>query len=430
MKRTLDLTTFERRVLDELCQRRTTRSIVVLASDLYDKGAIERNGDPVSLLTIVVDHLNELGLVTYHLGLSHAPVPTEIRVTKEGAKVAGYPQQTIIGHHSLVPLHLGPTDFRSLQNATTGGPIERMPLAEHLDKYPSHRAIHPEPWELNIMSNKRPSAASIGRIPNAIRAAGHPLTYRELQAALGVDMGTVSVNVTAALEDGIIVKAGKTEGANGHRPQALLDLSPASSNGTNGDKSTRDAILSLLRERDEAGLPPVVDTLTLVGMLRKRSDRFGNADGHSVAHVLQSLRQQGEVTFHNNKSGNMQRLEDIEIAASKRRREAVEVSRETIIDAIATIDDEAHALVDAPIPTAPSPSYPYLDQLRSRQAAQSKSNETAGRYFEAAALLEAIDPEESARLFAMSERIAVKAHFTPLEAEYLAFAADSDWKSR
>ena len=142
--------TLVRDVLDELVQARETRSAVTLAVDLVERGRMSMAGDPVSLVVAAVEELAAAGLVKYTVRERNADMPLSIRVTKTGYIAAGYPivhPETGSRAADHVRVDTGPTDWRSLDNATWGGPIERMHITDHLGLYPEHRSIHPNPLE-------------------------------------------------------------------------------------------------------------------------------------------------------------------------------------------------------------------------------------------------------------------------------------------
>ncbi len=178
------LTTLERDVLDELCQTRSTRNAVVLAIDLVNRRRLLRFGDQYGLVAEVLEKLNELDLVRYYEG-DHG-VPIDIRVTTLGYHAAGYSlamhevnAQSIWNTKRLPDdasiRHPGDkTDFRTQNYRTFGGPIERLPLPEHLEKYPDHVPIHPTILELAeaLGHSVRPVAVPREDTPMAIMIKG------------------------------------------------------------------------------------------------------------------------------------------------------------------------------------------------------------------------------------------------------------------
>src|SRR5580765_6691499 len=90
----LDLTALERDVLMRLSMARVTRSVVILAADMW--GESVQDADPVGLITIVLESLNFRGLVVYeladHHGAEHAwnGLPQQIRLTQKGWAACGY----------------------------------------------------------------------------------------------------------------------------------------------------------------------------------------------------------------------------------------------------------------------------------------------------------------------------------------------------
>lgn len=150
----VDLTTIERDVLEALCAARVTRSSVMLAEELWSRPRSSLvDADPFGLLVVTLESLNERGLVTYVLRGVHGTVPLDVRVTPEGYQACGYSTTSHeVGrgghlHHAVDDgaRHPGDgTDFRNYQSHTVGGAIERMPLAEHVVRYPEHAYRHRE----------------------------------------------------------------------------------------------------------------------------------------------------------------------------------------------------------------------------------------------------------------------------------------------
>ena len=77
----------------------------------------------------------------------------------------------------------------------------------------------------------------------------------------------------------------------------------------------------------------------------------------------------------------------------------------------------------APEPQAQPASFPLLTELRQRLAGRQASDAQSAKLMEAAAILEDIDPVESARLMAKAEELG-GTPFSAIEAEYLRFAGD------
>lgn len=149
----VDLPALDREVLDALCRTYVTRNAVVLAQELwYNRGSV-KGFDPYGLVKDCLEHLNQLGLIRYYAG--DRDVPVDIRVTERGYHAAGYDLFVHVAgpgdwrvkrfrRDDASVRHPGDrTDFRTFDDVATGGPIERMPLALHLIKYPNHASIHP-----------------------------------------------------------------------------------------------------------------------------------------------------------------------------------------------------------------------------------------------------------------------------------------------
>lgn len=139
-----DLTDLERNLLLRLCGSQVTLSAVLVAADWWEKP-----GDPdYSLVVWLLEGLGERGLITYRLGAAAPTVPVYIRVTPAGYDEAGFPIHHAVNvglaHRSYKGEHarnaLDRTDFRTHGEFAVGeGPIEKMPLEDHLREYPDHR---------------------------------------------------------------------------------------------------------------------------------------------------------------------------------------------------------------------------------------------------------------------------------------------------
>lgn len=193
-------------MLEECCESLVTSSSVILASDLYERGRTVVGHDPHWIVTQALQHLNELGLVTYRVGETSRSmgkeggtwqmweVPTQIRVTDVGYRTMGYVVEAVLArgiggryqHRSsdLAVRHPGDqTDFRTLDGATWGGPIEREPLDQHLLHYPSHLDLHAD--ALRELRQQEDTMASLREtIMDGVFDAPQPITVHELFDAI------------------------------------------------------------------------------------------------------------------------------------------------------------------------------------------------------------------------------------------------------
>lgn len=145
---------FSSDVLWMVCHGGPYLSSVVIASDLDDLGKITNREGAWGMVEAALDLLNCENLVRYSVG-EHG-VMIHVRATEEGFTYMGFPPAVrIVGARhsdgSHAPDFPGDmTDWRNHKFHATGvGPIERMPLREHLTAYWSHAELHFEQlWEL------------------------------------------------------------------------------------------------------------------------------------------------------------------------------------------------------------------------------------------------------------------------------------------
>lgn len=420
-----DLGRIERDVLERLCASRVTRSHVRLALEMWDDGHLRRHVDPTGLVRIALDALNERDYVVFNLGSPEhdtGDIATNIRVTPKGYRAAGYiePMRAVVGTHaatrSHVPLHLGPTDYRSLDEHTTGGAIERMTLREHIDVYPDHRTIHPDPDDIQGERTVSSAQPVPDRAVDALRSIGRPAGLYEVADREGRHFTTANGDLRAAINEGKVRRIGN-RGAKGSK-YALADWS-FDEEATSTDATQRDAILAILKERER-----VEDALVMARLLAARDERWRGLGGHSVAHQLQNMRKAGLVEFNAQTRDGHQKLTNIRLPKAFNGNHAVTVKPET--DPIAS-DAAIEATIDVLEQLAPDVSaWPVLEKLRAREERTADLREAAAKYLEAAAIIESVNPSEAERLATTANEIAQDAALSPIEAEYLAFAKEHE----
>lgn len=152
-----NLDPFTRDVLWLVAHGGPYHSSVMITDDLVDNGRLKMGSLDGSggwfLVQDTLHTLNELNLVVY----SVAPygVFTRVRCTPEGYAHTGMPHavREVGATHSRggnESDHPGdPTDWRNHGYTAVGGPVERMPLREHILKYWDHAHLHLEMlWEI------------------------------------------------------------------------------------------------------------------------------------------------------------------------------------------------------------------------------------------------------------------------------------------
>ena len=403
-----------RDVLDELCQTRVTRSSVLLAEQLWARGRIKEAGDPAGLVQLIVEQLCADGLVTYTVG-DHE-VPVQIKVTQKGFKRAGYAVQVpAVGSSAALhqPLRAEPSDFRGLASMTTGGDIERMPLAEHLTVYPQHRSIHPDPWEVgpdsvtrrdDMVRTSKVSKAGALRARDVLADMDHPASSAEIAARLGLAQVTAQSMLQRAIDEGLVERIGSARG-----PGIRYAIKGEIATPPIDESSTRDAIVDILTHR--AG---VADADAMLRLLQRRDTRrWGGLGLHALQHQLWAMQKAGLIRFDDHRQGSIVKITNIRIGRIVTA--AVEPEGLTETD----VAPEP----DVPVGSAGDSSWPLLDEARAKAQRLLESEATAHRYLQAAELLESIDPAESERLLLRAAEASSET-LSPIEAEYIRFAAE------
>jgi hypothetical protein len=149
----VDLDQWSKDILWQVCHAGPYYSSVLIAIDLDDLGKLTNRMAAVDMIQISLETLNEYGLVVYTL--ADRGIFINIRPTYDGYEAAGFPPAVRISgpSHSDGSTHSNHpgdnTDFRNHRHSAIGGPIEKMPLREHLTCYWDHAEKHFEQlWEI------------------------------------------------------------------------------------------------------------------------------------------------------------------------------------------------------------------------------------------------------------------------------------------
>jgi len=150
----VDLDQWSKDILWQVCHAGPYYSSVLIAIDLDDLGKLTNRMAAVDLIQMSLIALNERGLVIYS-DSAHG-LFTRIRATPDGYDAAGFPPpMKIVGashsYGSNASDHPGDgTDWRNHSYYAIGiGPIERMPIREHIFAYWDHAECHFEAlWEI------------------------------------------------------------------------------------------------------------------------------------------------------------------------------------------------------------------------------------------------------------------------------------------
>jgi DNA-binding transcriptional ArsR family regulator len=442
-------------VLDEVCQGRETLSAVTLALALVDRGRLSENGDPVGLVSTVIEELGEAGLVKYRLRHEGSNIPLHIRATPSGYKVAGYERETKeVGSPSAkwgVPRQKGPTDFRSQPQTTWGDAIERMSLSDHLDLYPEHVAIHPHPWECGPylgepMSNSpeamaRRKKARTDKIVQAIVALGDKATFSRLVEVLDVSRSVVSRYLDDARSEGLIERIGEAN-ANGTYWRLTQYQFP------DEGESARQAILAALADG------PADTDHELMIAIAKRNPTWRRLGAHSLDHQLFSMEKLGLIDMDVKRAGSVQQITNIRLGRIRRERTdqaTLALKRLPIMPVTEPLTDtEWEAIRTDPIdnlaPTILIPDavvadgtfgnegdnwdndvvFPILASLLERASRRDETSRRVDAYLAAASALDGVAQEESDRLMALASDLDDRLTLTDVEAEYLRFAKSQE----
>jgi hypothetical protein len=151
---TVDLDQWSKDILWQVCHAGPYYSSILIAIDLDDLGKLTNRMAAVDMIQISLETLNECGLVIYSIA-DHG-IYTRIRSTYDGYEAAGFPPAVRVSgpsHSDGSQLSMKPndgTDYRNHRHSAIGiGPIEKMPLREHIFAYWDHAERHFETlWEL------------------------------------------------------------------------------------------------------------------------------------------------------------------------------------------------------------------------------------------------------------------------------------------
>jgi hypothetical protein len=385
---------------------------VTLAIALVDRGRLSKHGDPVGLLVTILEDLNAAGLVTYTLRHSGGDIPIGIRATPLGYKMAGYERVTPeVGSSRArtgAPLHMGPTDFRSQQYSTTGGPIERMSLADHLDKYPDHQSIHPHPWECgpyrgaSIMARSKVDHSS--RVVETLARLGGEATWADLNRELGGVNSTTHRILQQALDARAII----------HEPGQPWRLPNRPDAGTEPDEmSSREVIIDVLERFGEQE-----DDRALQKWMASINSTWRSMGLHSLDHQLFSMQKAGLIEMDVHRNGSVQRLSRIRLP----KRTVERVVEMPVQIPTPEVTEQIVAVVEG--------RFPILDSLRARARERVETSRRADAFLVAASALDGVAQDESDRLIELANEMASAIQLTPIEVEYLRFAETKDHGER
>jgi len=399
------LDALEERVMVELTRSTTTTSSIRLAADIWNPDG-KMGADPIGLMELVLSSLGDKGLVTYRIPTKpsgkrdpYAGFPQDIRLSRIGWALMGFGQlHWQVGSRLGTRQHLGHngdrTNFRHHSDTAEGGEIERLPYFEHMAKYPTH--IHT--W------------TGCPQEENDVMTRGYEPVTDELEIevlALRTTKPTASYAEIAELA-GISERKAK---------YILVDL-PRFRRTAQGEETVAASLKNRIIEMLQMSDFPDVAALRLI---------LGRADtDHDIVHVLHSLHKEGRVDF--DEKGPSKEPVRIHLTKRPAQRNQSQKANGAAIPALPIPEPAMHAhdglgihlATDAHERTDP---WPMLRELREREQARKAQDARGLRFLEAAELLKDTDPETAALLIEKAKE--TDAPFpSPVESEYLAFAAE------
>lgn len=392
----------ERAVLELLVQQSSgCPNAVVLAEQVWlTRDAALLGGDPAGLVGWVLQELNAKGLVTYRLPMAVGPghdVPQMIRITAQGAAAVGHPlayRRVGDWHRQRDPsAHPGDrTDYANHRHTTSGGPIEHAPLRQHMSDYPDHAAVHRRQLA-ELENDPMGTAAPRGRP----RVTSPEIdTYILDQAAAGIPSATIAKGVDTLYGVHLTAKT----------VQRRIYGRPDQGHDTTAGLSLKEVVLQVVRS---CGV--VADGMDLPHLLAKAGRR---ADLHEINHVLNSLQKDGKVTFMRHQQGSVQRYNKIQAVQAK------PVPFYQPVEPTVVTPAEVTAI------SVPTPNYPELARLREAEANYRTAHAKAERLLAAAEALHDVDEASASALLERAAVYDAEAPMTPLELEYLAYAAATE----
>ncbi len=387
--RFIKLTVSEQDVLIALTEGMSVSSVVTLAADLYDRGRNTgfRGGDIVGFVTLVLEGLNEKGLVQYRLPARHnetefawAGLPKHVRLTPEGWAVTGYPRfHSEVGRNARRrEVSRGDrTDYRNHATTAEGSDLERLPWYEHRVVYPDHAHNYELFGVLTDLEKDMAETRSWNRVT--------PEMEDRVRAAF-----TRHRNYADAASE-----------TNLSERQVRYILSGKTSLG-----SLKQRMLALIEQRGRfADIHELYEELP------------GSHGMHNFVHVLHSLHSEGLIDFREVKAGTGG-TSYLDIRAAKRRTNG-EAKHEPEVEVVEVeADVTAVAQPEEVAPTPISEGYPELFLIRERHALLVHQRGAADRYMKAAEALGNDDPD-MVELLLRKATEAETGSLSPVEAEYL-----------
>jgi hypothetical protein len=385
--RFIKLTGSEQDVLIALTEGMSISSVVTLAADLYQRGrnAGFNGGDIVGYVTLVLEGLNEKGLVQYRVPTGHesgsstwAGLPMNVRLTPEGWATTGYPRfHSEVGRNSRrrEVARGDRTDFRNHATTAEGSDLERLPWYEHRAVYPDHAHNYELFGVLTDLEKDMAETRTWNRVT--------PEMEDRVQAAFGRHKSYAETAAETNLSE----------------RQVRYILSGKTSLG-----SLKQRMLALIEQRGKfADIHELYEELP------------GSHGMHNFVHVLHSLHSEGVIDFREVKAGTGG-TSYLDIRAAKRRTngeakpEPEVVEAEADVTAVSQPEEVAHTPVGE--------SYPELARIRELNATLMRQRGAADRYMKAAEALGNDDPDMVELLLRKATEAEVSS-LNPVESEYL-----------
>lgn len=349
-------------VLDEVCQTRQTDSAVTLTDALVRRGRLYRYGDPLGLIIATLAELNHQGLVVYRVRETLDSMELVPRHIR--ATREGFD----LAGYRLRASEVGQERWRQWRDPKHDGavrhPGDRTDFRTHWDKAVPYGEIESMPLEWHI-----------GVYPD------HPCHRAQLAELMEAKMSTNTRSRFDAAKVAVIEHA-----VIEHR-----------TGGRTWDDLAR-----------ETGIAR--------GTLSSWESFHGRVAGNKTYQPWSNVRRDKVDAAGVVYRESIDAANDAIERATGRTPEPEEATGQPVE---ATIDDSS-------TPVGFSPSWPVLAELLGRRSEQAQADERANAWIEAAAILEATDPETAAMLESKAEALASEHAFTRIEDEFMRY---HEWAS-
>lgn len=463
-----ELADLEVRLLERICRDGPYDSIVRLAADEW-RGTGDAVGEADTLAWVLYG-LCDQGLLVIRestVQSTYALPITYVRATPDAYSLLDYPPpKREVGRGRITDDAMRPgdmTEFRNHGEQALPAPIERMPIAEHMQKYPTHwfhrrsfdasdtpvysvavqpvelrggglpgrdvHAVRPTLYNRLVRGSlvpQRPQdreAAPIQQENHHPSEAGNPMTSQEdmTRTYKKVDADMIASIMLAKTDLGPTASYGEIAEETGYTPRQVryvLTTAPLMRRMGKGEEQ----VAASLKDR-------IIMLLTKVGDMKTVPDMrtvLGHADTeHDIVHVLHSLKKEGRVTFREGTGSDS----PVNIGLSRKHKiKGYHPRGEEPLTPVEATDPEGIIGRGMKVEAQPEVAtlripYPLLDALIEREELRKQGDPKAIAYLQAAEAIKDIDPEAADSLMAKATQFDIPFP-SPVEAEYLRFADD------